>query len=140
MSCPAARGHHLQIVFLGFGKLGEELLVRGLQSNLFSPDQSIAYHIFGASDRFAAIHRGIAQIEDPVIFHPEPWYTELPLLEEADLLLVLEQTEQAKLLEDLLLATMRREIDVFARGDLADGRWRNNHGCGCSPGNRQPLI
>ena len=114
------QGHHLQIVFLGFDKLGEELLVRGLQSNLFSPDQSITYHIFGASDRFAAIHRSIVQIEDPVIFHPEPWYAQLPLLEEADLLLVLEQAEQAKLLEDLLLAITRQEIDVFARGDLAD--------------------
>ena len=114
------QGHHLQIVFLGFDKLGEELLLRGLHNNLFSPDQSIAYHIFGASDRFAAVHRGIAQIEDPVVFHQEPWYTQLPLLEEADLLLVLEQTGQAKLLEELLLATTRQEIDVFSGNAVAD--------------------
>lgn len=112
LSC--RRGHRLRIVFLGFGKLGEELLLRGLQSNLFSPDQSIEYHIFGAADRFAAVHRGIAQVSDPVIFHQEPWYTQLPLLEEADLLLVVNQQGQAELLEDLLVATTRPEIDVFA--------------------------
>ena len=116
LSCQ--QGHRLRIVFLGFEKLGEELLLRGLQSNLFSPDQSIEYHIFGATERFGAVHRGTAQIGDPIIFYQEPWYTQLPLLEEADLLLVLEQEGQAKLLEDLLLATTRQEIDVFAGSTL----------------------
>ncbi len=110
--------YRLQIVFLGFGKLGEELLLRGLQNNLFSPDQLIEYHIFGTADRFAAVHRGIAQIGDAVIFHQESWYTQLPLLEQVHLLLVLEQEEQAELLEDLLLATTRPEIDVFAGSAL----------------------
>ena len=113
------QGHRLQIVLLGFGKLGEELLLRGLQNNIFSPDQSITYHIFGMTDRFSAIHPGIAQLTDPVIFHKEPWYTQLPLLETADLLLVLEQENQTQLLEDLLLATTRKEIDAFVGGTLA---------------------
>lgn len=112
-------GHRLRIVLLGFGKLGEEVLLRGLQSNIFSPGQAIEYHIFGTADRFAAVHRGIAQIEDPVIFHRDAWYTQLALLETADLLLVLEQAQQAALLEDLLLATTRQDIDVFAGAGLA---------------------
>ncbi len=114
------RGHRLRIVLLGFGKLGEELLLRGLQSNIFSPDQCIAYHIFGGEDRFAAVRRGLSAMEDPVIFHREPWYAQLQLLEEADLLLVLAQEGQAALLEELLLATTREEIDVFAGGALAN--------------------
>ena len=112
-------GHRLRIVLLGLGKLGEEVLLRGLQSNIFSPGQAIEYHIFGTADRFAAVHRGIAQIEDPVIFHRDAWYTQLALLETADLLLVLEQAQQAALLEDLLLATTRQDIDVFAGAGLA---------------------
>ena len=115
-----SHGHRLRIVFLGFGKLGGELLLRGLQNNLFSPNQSMEYHIFGAAERFAAVHRGVARTGDPVIFHQEPWYTQLPLLEEAELLLVLEQEGQPKLLEDLLLATARQEIDVFAGDALTD--------------------
>lgn len=114
------QGHRLRIVLLGFGKLGEELLLRGLQCNLFSPDQCIQYHIFGGDGRFAAIRRGLAAVGDPVVFHPEPWYAQLPLLEEADLLLVLTQTEQAALLDALLLATTRREIDVFAGDALSN--------------------
>ena len=74
---------------------------------------------FGTADRFAAVHRGIAQIEDPVIFHRDTWYTQLALLETADLLLVLEQAQQAALLEDLLLATTRQDIDIFAGAGLA---------------------
>lgn len=113
------KAHHLQIVLLGFGRLGEELLLRGLLVNIFAPDQCIQYHIFGTGDRFEAVHKGIAQVEDPVIFHREPWYAQLNLIEQADLLLVLEQEDQPRLLEDLLLATTRQEIDVFAGDTLA---------------------
>lgn len=113
------RSHRLTIVLIGFGKLGEELLLRGLQSNIFAPDQCIAYHVFGADDRFAAIHPGIARMEDPVVFHREPWYAQLALVEQADLVLVLEQQGQVPLLDDLLLAATRQEIDVFAGTSLS---------------------
>lgn len=121
------KGNRLQIVLLGFGRLGEELLLRGLQTNLFDPDQCIQYHIFGNGDRFTAIHPGLAQIQDPVLFHPEPWYRQLDLVEQADLLLVLEQQDQLPLLEDLLLATTRQEIDVFAGEALTISPLGENH-------------
>lgn len=108
------RGHRLKIVFLGFGKLGEELLTCALQDNIFSPDQSIEYHIFGDGEAFSSIHTQLGEIDDPVLFHGEPWYARLPLLEEADMVAVLEQEEQLPLLQGLLLATCRARIDVFA--------------------------
>lgn len=46
----------MQIVFLDFGKLGEELLTYALQDNIFSPDQQFEYHIFGDGTRFTAMH------------------------------------------------------------------------------------
>ena len=110
--------HRLKIVFIGLEKLGEELLVRGLQNNIFFPDQHIENHIFGDREQFESIHPGIARMEDPVVFHREPWYAQLALLEQADLLLVLEQEGQIKLLDNLLLATTRQEIDVFAGAAL----------------------
>lgn len=113
-----ARGHRLQIVLLGFGKLGEELLTYALQGNIFSPDQRIEYHVFGDGARFRATHTQLDGISDPVIFHDEPWYERLPLLEQADLTLVLTQEGQLGLLRDLLLATTGTGIDVFA----ADGQ------------------
>ncbi len=133
-------GHRLRIVLLGFGKLGEEVLLRGLQSNIFSPGQAIEYHIFGTADRFAAVHRGIAQIEDPVIFHRDAWYTQLALLETADLLLVLEQAQQSALLENLLLATTRQDIDSLPGPAWQAARWQSRNGCACSSGNKPPLI
>lgn len=107
-------GHQMQIVFLGFGELGEEVLHYALLSNIFSPAQRIEYHIFGNGDTFSAIHTELASISDPVIFHQEAWYTQLALLEQAHALLVLEQEDQLALLESLLLATTRSGIDVFA--------------------------
>lgn len=124
----AARGHRLNIVFLGFGRLGENLLTYGLQDNIFAPDQKIAYHIFGASGQYAATHRQLGQIEDPVTFYDAPWYTQLPLLEQADRILVLEQEKQLPLLQSLLLATIRPHFYVFAPEgagfDLLEGAGR----------------
>ncbi len=106
-------GHQMKIVFLGFGVLGEELLSCALQDNIFHPDQKIEYHIFGDGDRFLAIHPELPSIDDPVIFHGEPWYEQMPLLEEAQSVIVLSEEEQLDLVKDLLLATKRASYDVF---------------------------
>lgn len=110
-------GHQMKIVFLGFGKLGEELLMRGLQDNIFDPAQRIEYHIFGDGRAFLAVHHQISMIEDPVVFHTELWYDQLPLIEEAHMVVVLTQEGQLALVRDLLLAACRKKIHVFASGD-----------------------
>lgn len=115
-SASAFQEHRLKLVFLGFGKLGEELLTYGLQNNLFDPNQRIEYHIFGDGRAFSAIHTELHCISDPIFFYPEPWYTMLPLVEEAQLVIVLEQDEQLSLLKDLLAVTRREKTDVFSTG------------------------
>lgn len=109
----------LKIVFLGFGRLGEELLCQGLQNNLFDPKQRLEYHIFGDCAAFLATHTNLEEISDPVVWHREPWYDSLVLLEEADLLIVVWQNEQPAMLQTLLSATLRREIDVFSSEEPA---------------------
>lgn len=120
-------GHQMKIVFLGFGILGEELLTCALQDNIFYPDQKIEYHIFGDGERFLAIHPELSSIDDPVIFHREPWYEQLPLLEEAQRVIVLSEEEQLDLVKDLLLATGQASYHVFTSRkelELLAGRQR----------------
>lgn len=110
----ARRGHQMRIVFLGFGRLGEELLCYGLLDNIFHPEQRIAYHIFGDGSAFTAIHTQLSAVGDPVIFHKEPWYEDIALLDGAAALIVLEQEDQLRLLQNLLLASTAPKIDVFS--------------------------
>lgn len=117
----ASYGHRLDIVFLGFGKLGEELLIYGLQDNIFAPDQCITYHIFGGDGVFAATHTQLGEISDPVLFHDEPWYTQLSVLETAGVVLVLQQEDQLALLQKLLLSTYCPQFHVFAAGSVGTG-------------------
>lgn len=112
-------GGTLRIVFLGFGRLGEQLLLQGLQNNLFDPAQRLEYHIFGDCAQFLATHPGLADVSDPVIPHRESWYDALPLLEQAELVIVLTQQEQTALLQALLGVTLRPETDVFSAGEPA---------------------
>lgn len=106
--------HQLEIVFLGFDKLGEELLLFGLQNNIFSPTQKISYHIFGDGTRFQATHTELSSISDPICFYGEPWYLHLDLLEKAEMVIVLTQEKQTELLRSLLSATTRKCFHVFA--------------------------
>ncbi len=115
------RGHQMKLVFVGFGRLGEELLLQGLQNNIFDPEQRIEYHIFGDGDGFLAVHHQMPQIQDPVVFHGGPWHGDIALLEEAQMVVVLSQENQLMLVRDLLLALNRKEFHVFAAEDRGFG-------------------
>lgn len=106
-------GFDLDVVLLGFGALGEEVLLRGLQANVFSPGQKLRYHIFGDCAAAIALHAGLREIEDEVIPHDEPWYGETELLSRARRIVVLEQKEQAALLRDLHFLLPHAPVSVF---------------------------
>lgn len=112
-------GHRIDVVFVGFGKLGEELLISSLQTNIFSPDQMITYHIFGEDNGFLATHPGLQYLEDQVRFYDEPWYAYPVLLDGAARVIVLEQNEQLSLVRKLLLLLKRDKIDIFTAEPLA---------------------
>ena len=109
-----AASHRMEIVLVGFDKLGEEVLVSALQNNVFDPAQQIAYHIFGDGRAFVGTHPGLHKVNAEVFFHNEPWYEQRELLERAARVIVLEQHEQLSLLRGLLLALKRESFHVFA--------------------------
>lgn len=106
-------GHVLDIVFIGFEKLGEDLLLFGLQNNIFSAQQKITYHIFGDGKHFQATHTELGSISDLILFYEEPWYENKELLEHAHMVIVLEQKDQTSLLRNLLFTIRKPQIHVF---------------------------
>lgn len=99
------------MVFLEFGALEEQLLLWGLQNNIFHPEQELQYHIFGEAKRFRSVCHELDKVEDKIIFHEEPWYERQELLREADRIFV---SSGSKLLGDLLYAVPEKRIHVFA--------------------------
>ena len=106
--------HHLKIAIFGFGRLGKELLLQGLQYNIFSPNQVIEYHIFGDDDGFTDTHPQLSEIADPVVFHNEPWYKAQELLLGCHMMVVVQQEEQLELLQGLSSLFPQAAIHVFA--------------------------
>ena len=106
-------GYVLDIVFIGFDKLGEELLLFGLQNNIFSAQQKITYHIFGDGTHFQATHTELSSVSDPILFYDKPWYESKELLERAHMVIVLEQNNQTSLLRNLLFTIRKPQIHVF---------------------------
>ena len=111
LSC--ARNHELNIVLIGFGKLGEELLTWGLQNNVFHPDQKITYHIYGDAEHFLLLHHELGNISDPVIQHDETWDRDLENVRRADRIIVCEQEQQMKTVQELVLAIPGKRLDIL---------------------------
>ena len=101
----------LKIIFTRFGLLEEQLLLWGLQNNIFHPEQEITYHVFGRAERFRAVYHELSMIDDPVVFHEEPWYDALDLFAEADRIIV---SDTSELLGHILFAIPEKRIDVLA--------------------------
>lgn len=108
--------HQLKIVLVGFGQLGEQVLLSALQRNVFCAKQNIEYHIFGDASAFRVMHSQLESVDDPVIFHEKQWFEELQLLEQAHMVIVLEQQEQMELVDKLVFALNRKSIVVFGNG------------------------
>lgn len=106
--------HQMKIVLIGFGKLGKELLLSGLQRNIFHPDQKIEYHIFGDSEGFTDIYWQLDKISDRVVFHREPWHVSRELLVKSQMIIVAGQDDQLALLNQLQLALPNQKIHVLA--------------------------
>ena len=119
----------MHIVFLGFGLLGDELLYWGLQENIFSPAQTIQYHVFGDCDSFLATHPYLNQISDSIRYHPELWNHSVDVLQTASLIIVLEQQNQLKILRDLKRILPGASVIVFCERDDLSVFEREFFGC-----------
>lgn len=103
----------IKIVFIGFDKLGEELLDWGLLDNIFHPDQKIEYHIFGEALDYKSLHHQLSQISDRIVFHEKSWWEELSFLESTDKIILCDQKHQLETIKKLLFALKEKKIDVF---------------------------
>jgi len=117
-NCPYALSgewnHHLKIAVLGFGRIGKELILQGLQYNIFSPDQVIEYHVFGEDEGFVSMHPQLPEITDPVVFHEEPWYSAAGLIADSQMVIVVQQENQLELLQGLTLLFPNKTVHVFS--------------------------
>lgn len=104
----------LDIVFVGFGRLGEELLTWGLQNLVYSPDQQIHYHIFGDGGNFLSMHPYLNEISDSITFYSEKWFEKTEIIEKADLTVILQQEEQLSLLYNMIGMIHNKTFHVFA--------------------------
>jgi hypothetical protein len=74
-----------KIALIGEGELTDILLYRGLLTNIIALDQNIEYHIWKKDCDFIYRYQEFKQIKfDHIVFHEEPYYRQLPLLEKMD--------------------------------------------------------
>lgn len=77
------------VVILGDGQYAENLLTQGLLTNVFQPERTITYHLFGCWEEYLRNHHQLAQSlnqteADRLLFHGSLWNEDAALLAEAD--------------------------------------------------------
>ena len=64
-----------KIAIIGFGDVGKNILLYGLQMNLIDPAQHLEYHIYGDGRTFRREHTELGHMEpDEIIFHDDGVY------------------------------------------------------------------
>lgn len=64
-----------KIALIGFGHVGEDLLLYGLQMNLIDPAQHFEYHVYGDGREFRREHTELDQMTpDKIVFHDDGVY------------------------------------------------------------------
>lgn len=77
------------IVIIGSGQLAEAVLYWGLLTNIFDIECSSSYKVIGDFERFQALHPDLNSMlnqygNDSIDFINEQWYKNIPLLRDAD--------------------------------------------------------
>ena len=111
-------GHRMTIAMVGCGALGDALLYWGLQNNIFDPRQQITYRVFGESETFPQLYPQLKHITDPLELYPDGWKSRLPLLDSADLILVLPSEGQEATVSRLLTLLPGKTLDVLTESPM----------------------
>ena len=93
------------VVIIGGGSFASALLEQALLVNVFAPQQSVNYHIFG-NEEFKKLHHSLNQVvsvdsensaTDNLIYHTDSWMDDATLLLDADRILIWEDNDDANL-------------------------------------------
>ena len=106
----------LTIAIMGFDSLGQELLLRGLQDNIFHEKQQVEYHVFGTEEQmkeFSNLYHQIPMLSDRVIYHKN-LFDHLDTIAKANRVIVAQQEGQMDLIQKLLFACGDIQIHVLS--------------------------
>ena len=110
-----------RIAVIGFGNVGKNLLLYGLQMNLIDPNQHFEYHIYGDGSEFRREHTELDKMEpDEIIFHDDGIYAFAELAEFDRIIICGDENENITAASKLLVSTpVRGQVYIYApNGDI----------------------
>ncbi len=114
-----------RIAIVGFGSVGQNILLYGLQVNLIDPAQHMEYHIYGDGSGFRREHTELDRMEpDAIFFHDDGVYAYSELAAFDRIILCGDSRQQniGTLSGLLAAAPVRNPVYVYApNGDIISG-------------------
>lgn len=106
----------LSISIIGDNEMAEHLLFTGLQLNIFNRDQKFTYNLFGDWDSYLDKHENI--VDKPHSPKLVPYSSNIienkQVLKDSDVIIVCEEDNPKKIVDDLLLITKGIQIDLIS--------------------------
>lgn len=92
------------VVLIGCGRFGAAILERALLTNVYTPDRTVHYHVFEDSTGFEKMHTELARAlskgepgEDSLTFYSDSWMDEIPVIRQADRIILCRNNDQENL-------------------------------------------
>ncbi len=92
------------VVLIGCGRLGAAILERALLTNVYTPDRTVQYHVFEDSTSFEKMHTELVRAlskgepeEDSLTFYSDAWTEEIPLIRQADRVILCRNNDRENL-------------------------------------------
>ena len=124
------------IVLIGSGNIAEELLERGLLTNVFEPGRYISYHVFGDFSDFRKSHREAVRTlcggdpeDDALFLHEECWEYRPDIIRNTDRIIICEDDDRNCLKTYMeLIKLFPTSADIHIRLNNGDGEKGNSFG------------
>lgn len=121
----------VNVVLIGLGRMGKELLYSGVQVNAFDPDQKVVYHVLADADEtasYAGSHDADNLKQLHIILDQTTWTTETgkKIIADSDRVILLEQNDQADCINGLLSLYPDLKLDVFTSTRIPSEVFRVN--------------
>lgn len=106
----------LRISIIGDNEMAEHLLFTAMQLNIFNSDQKFTYNLFGDWDSYLLKHENLINNDNSenVVAYPSNYIDNKKVLAESDVIIVCDDDFPNKIVDDLLLITEGKQIDLIS--------------------------
>lgn len=124
-----------RVAVIGCNRLGQKLLVHGLENSIFDTQRKIRFDVYGKKHHMDELYHDVREIGERVTFHGK-WMKHLDKIAKADMIILCDQKDQFRTVDEIrMVASYQRlcvmtsdshKFEIFGSTDLDICSWKDD--------------